>query len=74
MCLYTVASVVYENCLPDPPHLVKCVVFQRGPVQRLSDVHGPCSDVVAAVVVVHVKLIRPKDAKQNAKYDFIWRL
>ncbi|KAL7790786.1 hypothetical protein V8C37DRAFT_384004, partial [Trichoderma ceciliae] len=29
MCLYTVASVVYENCLPDPPHRVKCVVFQR---------------------------------------------
>ncbi|KAH6607278.1 hypothetical protein Trco_003591 [Trichoderma cornu-damae] len=29
MCVYTVASVVYENCLPDPPHLVKCVVFQK---------------------------------------------
>ncbi|KAF3068513.1 hypothetical protein J3E68DRAFT_410350 [Trichoderma sp. SZMC 28012] len=29
MCLYTVASVVYENCLPDPPHQIKCVVFQR---------------------------------------------
>ncbi|KAL7822722.1 hypothetical protein V8C26DRAFT_387172 [Trichoderma gracile] len=37
MCLYTVASVVYENCLPDPPHLVKCVVFQRCISQHQPD-------------------------------------
>ncbi|ETS03519.1 hypothetical protein M419DRAFT_75929 [Trichoderma reesei RUT C-30] len=37
MCLYTVASVVYENCLPDPPHLVKCVVFQRCISQNQPD-------------------------------------
>ncbi|KAM0255624.1 hypothetical protein ACHAQJ_005549 [Trichoderma viride] len=29
MCYYTVAAAVYENCVPDPPHLVKCVIFMR---------------------------------------------
>lgn len=41
---------------------------QRGPVQRLSDVHDSPSDVgalvaVVTVTVVVIKLIRPEDSK-----------
>ncbi|KAM0473280.1 hypothetical protein ACHAPX_008332 [Trichoderma viride] len=29
MCYYTVAEAVYEDCVPNPSHMVKCIIFER---------------------------------------------
>ncbi|KAL6893351.1 hypothetical protein GGI43DRAFT_181305 [Trichoderma evansii] len=29
MCYYTIGEAIYEDCVPNPSHMVRCVIFKK---------------------------------------------
>ncbi|PTB45169.1 hypothetical protein M441DRAFT_309192 [Trichoderma asperellum CBS 433.97] len=37
MCHYTIGEAIYEDCVPNPSHVVRCVIFKRCPLHEDSN-------------------------------------
>lgn len=57
MCYYTVGEAVYEDCSPKPPHMVRCIIFERClfRVGSMNVCAHPAVKKPGAVLKKHVK-------------------